>query len=945
MLLGSYYISIAQDVINSTNPVPGVCTARLERTTSDGSNNFNRDNFRNCLSTIVYNTNQFTGRDDIYRLSDRYDYSQAVTIKMKATSNNRDLDLFVMNGSTCIASSVQPAGTEDIISFNSWNDSWRIIVDGYNSSQNGNYVIEVIATCKQDDTPPPATAPCNVSKRTILCNSSVRGDTRNETDNIRLASYKGGSCLNFTPAQEAVNPFTGNDVVYLLSGVDSGTPVTLRLNANTDLDMFIYRCFDGLGTHCISAAGATSSQNETITIEWNNNYLIIIDSPNPSQNGSYTLSAICADPCNNPKEENCNNIDYEYAGNGGNLAYEFRVSGLPANGSWTATRNGSTINLGTSSRVIRTFSTPGEYEICYRYIDADGCEKFCCKRININNPYNCNLINSTKQGNNYVLSLPGINDSDVECWLVLEGNGAIGCLEERRSRVTVPVPTGNNCVRYCVKYYDRVSRCYRVCCIEVCADPCPQVIVNVDVPVPDCDFITHRYNRNIGGLSYDLSVPPNLPSNGTWEARSESGTVWTIGSGRDIEYEFPFAGKFLVCYKYFDSNGCVQHCCRWIYIENPFDCNRIISTPNGNNNTLTLSGVSGSNIIKWIDDATGNVLNTSSSQITVPVPDPENCKYYSVIYFDPSCNCYRICCIKICGPDNSGGECCPDGDANLSRIIDLYRNICDCGVQIYCYNGNGFSGYYVYSGYLCCSRGTGTIFDCQGNIRGVESVTGDPIFNSAVGALAWDGCNNLHIEGPIGTEGPGGSGGQGGPSFLSDYPWLSDIVNFNNCSGTTIELHQASPSSYIYVKTATGGVLYNSVGLSYCALPNDACIGFYSNGMIDSWTCSNFTSDPCKDDPENCSDNLVIQNSQDNSTLKVYPNPSNGKLFIDFPSNSIIKNINLFDLSGQLIKTFQFSENQETGNLALDIQNEVSGMYLLRIELEKEIITKRIVLE
>lgn len=943
----SYQASFAQDVINPSVVIPEECTVTREGTTADGSNNFDRNTYRNCLTANGFSNNPFTGGDDIYRLGDRYDFSKAVTLKLRATSNSRDLDLFVMNGGTCIAASTRGAGNEDEVNLSSWNDNYRIFVDGFNSSQNGGYVLELIATCLPDETPP-VTFPCDLSKRTLVCNSSVSGDTRNESDNLRLPTYNtGGGCFNFTGNTAANNPFTGNDVVYRLSGVEDGTSVTLRLNPNTDIDMFIYRCFDGIGTHCISAAGATGAINETVTIDWDNNYIIILDAPNPSQNGSYTLSAVCSnnDPCANASSDiDCDNLFFDYTGSNGSLRYEFSTN-LSSSGTWVAIRNGTELNLGSGFRRTYTFPSSGEYTICYRYRDSNGCEVACCKTIFIGNPFDCSEILANKNGNNYSLFLNNINSSNIVQW-VDDETGAV--LNTNSSEIVIPVPTPGNCRNISVTYYDPFSECYRICCIEICENPCsPSPNNNITAGTQDCNFINYNYNTSIGGLSYRLNVPTNLPSNGTWEIVDNNSNITVIGSGRTItDYRFPFVGRFLICYKYRDSNGCELFCCRWVYIDNPLDCSQIIASPNGSNYVLSLSSVNSSDILKWVDDATGSVLNTSNNQIIIPEPAPNDCRYYSVTYYDPFCNCYRICCIRICGPTSGGGNCCPDGDASLTKITDLYKAICECGVKVYCYDGPDFSGYYVYSGYLCCSRGTGTIFDCQGNIRNIETVPPNPFFDNTIGDLVWDGCNNT--GGPFVVTAP-----ETTPSFLAEYPWLSDLVDFSNCSGTSIEIHRAGSSNFVYVITASASVLYNSNGATWCTSgPGLNCLDFYSNGMIDSWNCGgNFAPEPCEVNPENCdTERVTLPNTQGTinevlEELQIYPNPSQGLIFIETPSTSAIKTVHVYNVSGQIVETFDFSPTDSEGPIPLDLSDYSGGMYLLQIESATERVTKRIVLE
>lgn len=1131
LALCCYQVSFSQTVItyqdtSASVVVPDECTVQLRATTRDGGNNFNRDNYRNCISTNVYNNNRFTGRDDIYSLGDRFDFTKAVTIRILARSNNRDIDLFVMDGSTCIASSLESGGKAERLSFPSWRSSYRIIVDGYDGNQNTDYTIEVTATCKEKN---PTSNPCNVSTRTITCNNTVSGNTRNESNDLLLDSYTGSGCFNNPSATfRANNPFTGGDVVYRLSGVNEGQTVTLNLNANTDLDMFIYRCIDAKGGVCVSADGASGpTGNESVTIAWSSSYVIVIDGPNPSDNGPYTLRAQCAvvNPCEGVPTltSDCNQIDYNYKGTTGTLTYEFSVpNSLPANGSWTASQNESVLNLGSGRSRTFTFSRTGKYIICYRYKDSNGCDRRCCKTIYIDNPYTCNALNKNKQGNNYILSLSSVSSSDVACWSFAENTN---CLRSRTNQYTVPVPERGQCRRYCVKYFDRSLGCYRICCIEVCGDICdtPNANITADVPRPDCnkinylykrsngglsyqftvpnslpsngtwqsknangtvvnlgtgrtityrfpsegrylicykyqdsngcdllccrwiyirdpyqcsdivatpigsnyrlnipgvnssdilrwvddengnvintnssqitvpippsgrcryysvtyydpicdcyriccikvcgsncptvptlseggnfpscDFIDYSYNRSAGGLSYRLNAATNLPNNGTWEARTPTGSVANLGSGRTRNYTFPSEGRYLICYTYFDSNNCKRVCCRWIYINNPFNCEDIVATPIGNNFQLFINGVSSTNIQKWVDDETGNVLSTSSAQITIPVPEPDVCKYYSVTYYDPICDCYRICCIRVCGP-STNGKCCTNGDATLNNLIDIYRNVCECGVKIFCFDNGSIKGYFVYTAFACCTKGTGTIIDCDGRIRGVIPVPTGPFANTGIRELVWDGCNTTNPT-------INSTGETSKPTFLSDYTWLSEKVDFDDCDGTSIEIHEGGSNKFVYVIKPESSILYNPDGSVWCTSSiGFNCLNFYSNGKIDSWNCSdNLTTDPCKTNPADCvTQRIGVGDAKDayQTAVKVYPNPSRGTVFVDFPFEEAIQSIKVFDISGKLVETFEGKGRGSSDQIELDISAYSGGMYLIQIDAEHQRVTKRIVLE
>jgi len=132
--------------------------------------------------------------------------------------------------------------------------------------------------------------------------------------------------------------------------------------------------------------------------------------------------------------------------------------------------------------------------------------------------------------------------------------------------------------------------------------------------------------------------------------------------------------------------------------------------------------------------------------------------------------------------------------------------------------------------------------------------------------------------------------------------------------------------------------------------PQLDCISLYSEGLLERWDCgSNFTSEPCEDTPEDCDTQrlALLNNRQDlNEALKIYPNPSNGKIYINAPVGDFIETIKVFDFSGQLINLFDYSEKEISKQLELDISTEVSGMYLLHIEtVNEQVLTKRVVIE
>jgi len=103
------------------------------------------------------------------------------------------------------------------------------------------------------------------------------------------------------------------------------------------------------------------------------------------------------------------------------------------------------------------------------------------------------------------------------------------------------------------------------------------------------------------------------------------------------------------------------------------------------------------------------------------------------------------------------------------------------------------------------------------------------------------------------------STGGGNIALFDDYPWLTDLVNSNNCTAESVELYQTGIFFYLLVKEATGTeTLYNGNGQFYCQnASNYDCLAAYNLGSpIDSWTCGGTPPPPPPPPPsEECGAN------------------------------------------------------------------------------------------
>jgi hypothetical protein len=77
------------------------------------------------------------------------------------------------------------------------------------------------------------------------------------------------------------------------------------------------------------------------------------------------------------------------------------------------------------------------------------------------------------------------------------------------------------------------------------------------------------------------------------------------------------------------------------------------------------------------------------------------------------------------------------------------------------------------------------------------------------------------------------------------------------------------------------------------------------------------------------------------SQIDVYPNPSQGKLFVMNNGSKADMSIDVINNVGQVVYTNKFSQ---MSNAVIDLGSQPSGVYTVRIKSDKEITTKSVVI-
>ena len=80
-------------------------------------------------------------------------------------------------------------------------------------------------------------------------------------------------------------------------------------------------------------------------------------------------------------------------------------------------------------------------------------------------------------------------------------------------------------------------------------------------------------------------------------------------------------------------------------------------------------------------------------------------------------------------------------------------------------------------------------------------------------------------------------------------------------------------------------------------------------------------------------------NFEQDTTVKIYPNPTNA--IINIESNYTINSIELYDIQGRILETHL----EESTTATIDISNKLNGIYFLKITSENGIKVEKIVKE
>ena len=226
----------------------------------------------------------------------------------------------------------------------------------------------------------------------------------------------------------------------------------------------------------------------------------------------------------------------------------------------------------------------------------------------------------------------------------------------------------------------------------------------------------------------------------------------------------------------------------------------------------------------------------------------------------------------------------------------------------------GLGSLYLNNGELYCNDANN--FDCLGAYG----------FNENNGTTFWNCGTPIDPNNPIPTD---------------DYPWLSSIVNAEDCcANTNIFYYKKDNLTHGYIYIMAGdcqddnyGRLYNEEGQLYCTSTSTiSCFEHYDlgNSFIEEllWSCDGTDARPNQSTDDGNS-RLISENIS--LGLNVFPNPSAGLINIEINTGNNYEGeqiISVYDINGRIVHQNRF----DTANVKLfqaDLSDLTDGIYIV----------------
>lgn len=624
------------------NITPVSCGQTYSGNTSGRASTFGIADLSSCHSS----SNPFSAGDQLFEI---YKPNGSGDLVITLFSTNIDHDIFLLstcNPVQCLYKSTSSvAGNGNNIEIIRVNNApagyYYVLVDGPTASQVGPFKLTV--NCGLLD--------CGNAKP-IECKQTLFNETnQNGFNNVSLY-------CNPSRISDPGTGCTGKEKVYSFL-LNSTQNVTISLtnirDPNDDMELFLFK--DCNEDACLATSTNASGQNEIINVNLSaGRYFVVVDGWKESE-GNYDIT-VDWNCCSNPIEVyNCGFVSYKYTGNGNNLLYTFTSTRAIAPGKKWKVGN-TEIQTAGSTAFQYNFPSPGEYLICFPYLNANNCLEYCCYKVWISNPFDCYDFDYTFNANtnnfSFILNVPGATN------IIWQDDSSGGTIGGGPISNPVPSPPSGACVEKTITVSYHLNGRWYLCCRKIW-------ICNPFT----CFEFDYRFDSNTGGMIFQLNTPG--ATNITWKDDTDGGDI----GGGPVSNPLPVPPnpgdcvEKIISVKYF-ANGRWYICCRKIWICNPFNCLEFDYRYDLSNSGMVFQlNAPGATNITWKDDTGGGDIGGGPVSNPLPVPpNPGDCveRIISVKYF--ANGRWYLCCRKvwICNPFN-----CSDISFKFNGTSNTYQ--------------------------------------------------------------------------------------------------------------------------------------------------------------------------------------------------------------------------------------------------------------------------------
>ncbi len=186
------------------------------------------------------------------------------------------------------------------------------------------------------------------------------------------------------------------------------------------------------------------------------------------------------------------------------------------------------------------------------------------------------------------------------------------------------------------------------------------------------------------------------------------------------------------------------------------------------------------------------------------------------------------------------------------------------------------------------------------------------------------------------------------PNFFSDYPWLADIIDVDNCTTEKITVYRTGAYNYIWIETDNWQTMYFEDGTFYCQeSPDFNCLEYY---QLDSeqyvWSCGSSLTSTAQSRSIQPSINTQKKNRFPvTKSFNAYPNPTTGPITLELPPSENVQRIRVLNTNGTVIYQEEIPPTTDTTVKNLPLSEVQRGVYLIQLQSEHGIQTEKVIVE